>query len=122
MSKVGLGAWQFGALNHIAGGTCKLSFSMCSCSSADYNSKATSRQMLASQCSTSAPGVEVDGEVMPADAVVVAMGPWSGQAAKWGLPIPAVRSRSPFPGLEEPLELAAKLAAASCCHVFLALQ
>lgn len=28
-------------------------------------------------------------EVMPADVVVVAMGPWSGQAAKW-LPIPTV--------------------------------
>jgi glycine/D-amino acid oxidase-like deaminating enzyme len=35
-------------------------------------------------------GVEVDGEVLPADAVVVAMGPWSGQAADWGLPVPRV--------------------------------
>lgn len=35
-------------------------------------------------------GVEVDGEVVPADAVVIAMGPWSGQATKWGLPVPAV--------------------------------
>lgn len=32
----------------------------------------------------------MDGEVIPADAVVVAMGPWSGQAAQWGLPVPAV--------------------------------
>lgn len=28
--------------------------------------------------------------MVPADAVVIAMGPWSGQAAKWGLPVPAV--------------------------------
>ena len=28
-------------------------------------------------------GVVVDGEVMPADVVVIAMGPWSGQAASW---------------------------------------
>lgn len=31
----------------------------------------------------------MDGEVIPADAVVIAMGPWSGQAAKWGLPVGA---------------------------------
>ncbi|KAK9863165.1 hypothetical protein WJX84_002101 [Apatococcus fuscideae] len=34
-------------------------------------------------------GVEVDGEVLPADVVVIAMGPWSKQAAAW-LPLPAV--------------------------------
>jgi glycine/D-amino acid oxidase-like deaminating enzyme len=28
-------------------------------------------------------GVSVDGELVPADAVVVAMGPWSGRAGKW---------------------------------------
>ena len=31
----------------------------------------------------------VDGEEIEADAVVIAMGPWSGQAAKW-LPVPDI--------------------------------
>lgn len=31
----------------------------------------------------------VDGEHVEADAVVIAMGPWSGQAAKW-LPVPDI--------------------------------
>jgi glycine/D-amino acid oxidase-like deaminating enzyme len=35
-------------------------------------------------------GAVVDGEVVPADAVVVAMGPWSALACRW-LPLPAVR-------------------------------
>ncbi len=34
-------------------------------------------------------GVRVDGDVLPADAVVIAMGPWSTHAAK-GLPLPPV--------------------------------
>jgi glycine/D-amino acid oxidase-like deaminating enzyme len=34
-------------------------------------------------------GVEVDGEVVDADAMVVAMGPWSVLAARW-LPVPAM--------------------------------
>jgi len=34
-------------------------------------------------------GVEVDGEVIPADAVVIAMGPWSVLATQW-LPLPPV--------------------------------
>jgi glycine/D-amino acid oxidase-like deaminating enzyme len=34
-------------------------------------------------------GVEVDGETIPADAVIVAMGPWSVLAAAW-LPLPPV--------------------------------
>jgi len=34
-------------------------------------------------------GVVVDGEEVEADAVVIAMGPWSGQAAKW-LPVPDI--------------------------------
>jgi glycine/D-amino acid oxidase-like deaminating enzyme len=34
-------------------------------------------------------GVEVDGEIVEADAVVIAMGPWSILAAEW-LPLPAV--------------------------------
>lgn len=34
-------------------------------------------------------GVVVDGEEVAADAVVIAMGPWSGQAAKW-LPVPDI--------------------------------
>ncbi|KAL3161921.1 hypothetical protein ABBQ38_009005 [Trebouxia sp. C0009 RCD-2024] len=34
-------------------------------------------------------GVIVDGEELAADAVVIAMGPWSGQAAKW-LPVPDI--------------------------------
>lgn len=31
----------------------------------------------------------MDGEEVEADAVVIAMGPWSGQAAKW-LPVPDI--------------------------------
>ena len=34
-------------------------------------------------------GVRVDGQIIPADAVVIAMGPWSGLAANW-LPLPPV--------------------------------
>jgi len=37
-------------------------------------------------------GVEVDGETIPSDAVVVAMGPWSILASAW-LPLPAVFGR-----------------------------
>jgi glycine/D-amino acid oxidase-like deaminating enzyme len=38
---------------------------------------------------TKAEGVEVDGSLIAADAVVIAMGPWSVLAAQW-LPLPAV--------------------------------
>jgi glycine/D-amino acid oxidase-like deaminating enzyme len=38
---------------------------------------------------TTARSVEVDGELVEADAVVIAMGPWSRSACKW-LPLPAV--------------------------------
>jgi glycine/D-amino acid oxidase-like deaminating enzyme len=51
-------------------------------------------------------GVRVDGQVIPADVVVIAMGPWSGLAANW-LPLPSVaglkghsitlRPRTPVP-------------------------
>jgi glycine/D-amino acid oxidase-like deaminating enzyme len=34
-------------------------------------------------------GVRVDGHILPADAVVIAMGPWSSMAANW-LPLPPV--------------------------------
>lgn len=34
-------------------------------------------------------GVRVDGQIISAEAVVIAMGPWSGRAAKW-LPLPPV--------------------------------
>lgn len=34
-------------------------------------------------------GVVVDGEEIAADSVVIAMGPWSGLAAKW-LPLPSI--------------------------------
>jgi glycine/D-amino acid oxidase-like deaminating enzyme len=34
-------------------------------------------------------GVRVDGHMLPADAVVIAMGPWSSSAARW-LPLPPV--------------------------------
>ena len=34
-------------------------------------------------------GVEVDGDVIPGEAVVIAMGPWSSLAARW-LPLPTV--------------------------------
>src|SRR5262245_38637563 len=38
---------------------------------------------------TTAVGVEVDGDPVPVDAVVIAMGPWSLAACRW-LPLPAV--------------------------------
>ena len=38
---------------------------------------------------TRATGVEVDGEIVAADAVVIAMGPWSVLACQW-LPLPAI--------------------------------
>ena len=38
---------------------------------------------------TTALGIEVDGEVLEADAIVIAMGPWSMTACRW-LPLPAV--------------------------------
>jgi glycine/D-amino acid oxidase-like deaminating enzyme len=42
-----------------------------------------------------ATGVEIDGEIIPADAVVIAMGPWSLLAAQW-MSLPAVYGqRSP---------------------------
>src|SRR3954463_6966766 len=34
-------------------------------------------------------GVRVDGQLLPAETVVIAMGPWSAQAAAW-LPLPPV--------------------------------
>jgi glycine/D-amino acid oxidase-like deaminating enzyme len=34
-------------------------------------------------------GVEIDGEIVEGDAVVIALGPWSSRAAEW-LPLPAV--------------------------------
>jgi glycine/D-amino acid oxidase-like deaminating enzyme len=37
-----------------------------------------------------ATGVKVDGEVVPADVVVISMGPWSAQAHEWGLSLPLV--------------------------------
>ncbi|KAK9811445.1 hypothetical protein WJX72_004001 [[Myrmecia] bisecta] len=39
-------------------------------------------------------GVRVDGDVIPADVVVVAMGPWSSQAARWfSRPVPVTGQR-----------------------------
>jgi len=38
---------------------------------------------------STAEGIEVDGSAIEADAVVIAMGPWSGRAAEW-LPLPQV--------------------------------
>ena len=51
----------------------------------------TSRPELHLSCNLPAgsTGVVVDGEEVAADAVVIAMGPWSGLAAKW-LPIPSI--------------------------------
>jgi glycine/D-amino acid oxidase-like deaminating enzyme len=55
---------------------------------------------------TAVRGVRVDGHILPAAAVVIAMGPWSGMAARW-LPLPPVaglkghsitlRPRTPVP-------------------------
>jgi glycine/D-amino acid oxidase-like deaminating enzyme len=44
---------------------------------------------IASDAAGRAKGVEVDGRIVPGDAVVIAMGPWSVLAAAW-LPMPAV--------------------------------
>jgi len=46
-------------------------------------------------------GVRVDGALMPADAVVIAMGPWSGLAAQW-LPLPPVDGLKGFSITLEP--------------------
>jgi glycine/D-amino acid oxidase-like deaminating enzyme len=45
--------------------------------------------LLRDQSGTTATGVQVDGEVIEGDAVVIAMGPWSTLAARW-LPLPGV--------------------------------
>jgi glycine/D-amino acid oxidase-like deaminating enzyme len=42
-----------------------------------------------SKNNTRVEGLEVDGDVIPGDAVVIAMGPWSSLAARW-LPLPSV--------------------------------
>lgn len=38
-------------------------------------------------------GVRVDARVVPADAVVLALGPWTDRAREWGVPLPAIRAR-----------------------------
>ena len=46
-------------------------------------------------------GVRVDGALMPADAVVIAMGPWSRMASRW-LPLPPVEGLKGFSITLEP--------------------
>lgn len=46
-------------------------------------------------------GVEVDGEVLPADVVVIAMGPWSKKAAEW-LPLPPVSGQKAHSVIVQP--------------------
>lgn len=46
-------------------------------------------------------GVRIDGALMPADAVVIAMGPWSARAAAW-LPLPPVDGLKGFSITLEP--------------------
>lgn len=48
-------------------------------------------------------GVLVDGEEVPADAVVIAMGPWSGQATAW-LPVPPISGQRAHSAIFRPKE------------------
>ena len=49
-----------------------------------------------------ASGVSVDGEKVPSDTVVVAMGPWSGQARAWLPGIPSFSGQKAHSIIVEP--------------------
>ena len=49
-------------------------------------------------------GVTVDGAVIPADKVVIAMGPWSGDAAKWLPNVPAISGQKAHSILVRPTQ------------------
>ena len=53
------------------------------------------------EASTRVRGVRIDGAVMPADAVVIAMGPWTARASSW-LPLPPVDGLKGFSITLEP--------------------
>ena len=48
-------------------------------------------------------GVRVGDDVMPADVVVIAMGPWSGQASEW-LGVPAIKGQRAHSIIVRPIE------------------
>lgn len=49
-------------------------------------------------------GVTVDGAVIPADKVVIAMGPWSGDATKWLPNVPAISGQKAHSILVRPTQ------------------
>ena len=49
-------------------------------------------------------GVKVDGETIPADKVIIAMGPWSGEAAKWVPSAPMISGQKAHSILVRPTE------------------
>ena len=49
-------------------------------------------------------GVNVDGADIPADKVVIAMGPWSGDAAKWLPNVPSISGQKAHSILVRPTE------------------
>ncbi|CAK0761244.1 hypothetical protein CVIRNUC_002841 [Coccomyxa viridis] len=54
--------------------------------------------------SNSVTGVNVDGETIPADKVIIAMGPWSGEAAKWVPSAPIISGQKAHSILVRPTE------------------
>ena len=49
-------------------------------------------------------GVNVDGDIIPADKVVIAMGPWSGDAARWLPDVPSISGQKAHSILVRPTE------------------
>ena len=49
-------------------------------------------------------GVNVDGKTIPADKVIIAMGPWSGEAAKWVPSAPMISGQKAHSILVRPTE------------------
>ena len=49
-------------------------------------------------------GVNVDGTIIPADKVVIAMGPWSGDAAKWLPNMPVISGQKAHSILVRPTQ------------------
>lgn len=49
-------------------------------------------------------GVKVDGEVISADKVVIAMGPWSGDAVKWLPNVPSISGQKAHSILVRPTQ------------------
>ena len=49
-------------------------------------------------------GVTVNGETIPADKVLIAMGPWSGEAAKWLPNVPTISGQKAHSILVRPTQ------------------